>query len=157
MLKTSRCTEMHPETNGWYALSSQDFNKILELDMVPVKEVQRMAAELTEKSGDFDEQLADFAAIKFEDGCKIEVAITAIDVEEKYVTVAVGQVEFCFDFIIKKSKLESVKGSIFLGLQNSWITVNEVPGVAAFLFLQAYAKYLLGELEDMEWVDPVYD
>ena len=148
--------ETEPENNGWYLFESSDFNKLFETKVLPVSDIIRMAKLITEKAGEYDEQLRQFSDIEFEDGCPVEIELIAADTEENYIGFAMGPVEYSLDFTIKKSKLISIEASIFFGLNNGFIVVNEVPGVLGFKFLQAYAKYVLGELEDKEWVDTDY-
>lgn len=149
--------ETKPETNGWYTFENRDFEMLFKNTVMPVSDVLRLARIITEKAGEFDEQLEDFSKLCFEDGCPIEIDNVAVDTYENYVVFAMGPVEYDFDFEILKSKLDSLEVKIFLGEVNGWLVVHEVPGVLAFKFLQAYAKYVLGELEDMEWKDPDFE
>lgn len=148
--------ETEPEKNGWYTLDNKDFDELFKCDMMSVSDLIRMAQVVTEKAGEYDEQLEDFSNLDFEEGCPVELDLVAADTYEKYVGFAVGPVEYRLEFKIKKSKLESIEASIFLGLNNGFISVSEIPGVLSFKFLQCYAKYLLGELEEKEWVDTDY-
>lgn len=154
-----RCTvvyEAEPEKNGWYLFENSDFKKLFETDTLPVSDLDRMARIITEKAGEYDEQLRQFSTIEFEEGCFLEITTVCVDTYENYVVFAMGPVEYDFDFEIRKSKLDSIEVKIFLGETNGWLAVHEVPGVLAFKFLQAYAKYVLGELEEKEWVDTDY-
>lgn len=146
--------EAEPEKNGWYLLTNREFKKLFETDMITVSELLEMAQKITEKVGEFDEQLKHFSSIELEEGCPVE--LIAADNEERYIGFAVGPVEYSLDFTIKKSKLLALEASIFFGLDTGFIEVKEVPGVVGFKFLQAYTKYLLGELEEKEWVDTDY-
>ena len=161
MVNLTECTthwdyENHPELNGWYLLDNKDYNHLLKMDMLPVKEVTRMAAVMADKAGECDEQLRDFSEIKFDDAPEICVLGVATEEEDDFTAVAVGveDVEYVFTLIVKKSKLDRIKSEILFGSSLGLVNVSEVPGIAAMIFLQSFAKYLIGELEPMEWVDP---
>lgn len=148
--------EMQPETNGWYLFSNSDFSKLLKTDMIPVSELIRMVSIIDEKVGKLDKQLTNFSDLDFDEAHLVEITTVCVDTYEEYVVLAMGPVEYDFDFEVSKSKLDSIEIKLFLGEVNGWIEVHEIPGVLAFKFLQDYTKYVLGDLEDKEWVDTDY-
>ena len=145
--------EDQPESNGWYLFSNQQFKKLCVLDMLPVHDLFEMAKVIADKAGDHDDQLRSFANLV---GRESEKNVTILEIEDCEISIAVGEVVFVISPIIKKSKLVDLNARLFLVQMIEMIKVNEVPGYAGFIFLQCFAKYLLGELEDKEWEDPYY-
>lgn len=160
--------EMDTEKNPLYIFSATDMASLRDFGMMSISKVFDMAKTLTNMVGEKDEMLRDFSNldthIHESEVVMVDTTGTVVFKDNKPVLkdsldteVSVGDIVYRFEAMISKSQLGSLEAFLWLRTEkNSYIKVGEVPGVAAMLLLQTYVKYLLDEIDFIEWHEPSY-